>query len=347
MATLRLSVDPRAALEGDGPAGAALRTAAGILRAGGTVAFATETVYGLGANALDAGAIAKIFVAKQRPAWDPLIVHVADEAMLGQVAATIPAAARALMDQFWPGPLTLLVPRHPELPYAVTAGREKVGVRMPAHPVARALIRAAGVPVAAPSANTFGHVSPTSAAHVAADLEGRIDVILDSGETMLGLESSVVDTCEEPCILYRPGAVTLEQLRGVWPGVEVYVARAAEDTEQRAGLVSPGLGIRHYAPRARLVLVEGEAALRAALEGARDAGQRAGVMLPDEFGACAEAEVFRWGAWSDAAGLAHRLFAGLRELDGQGVEVIICPLPVDEGIGVAMVDRLRKAARPV
>jgi L-threonylcarbamoyladenylate synthase len=207
------------------------------------------------------------------------------------------------------------------------------------------------VPVAAPSANTFGHVSPTTAAHVAADLDGRIDLILDSGETALGLESSVVDTCEDPCILYRPGAVTLEQLRAVWPAVEAYVAKPEEQAlasgQQHAALVSPGLGIRHYAPRARLVLVEGEAALVAALAEARGVGQRAGGMLPDEFGAATglAAVVFRWGPWSDPSLLAHRLFAGLRELDDQGVEVIVCPLPVAEGIGVAIIDRLRKAAR--
>lgn len=348
MQTLRLFANPD--IGNEAASHTDLRIAAEVLRNGGTVAFATETVYGLGANALDAHAIAKIFAAKQRPAWDPLIVHIADEEMLAQVAASIPASARVLMRQFWPGPLTLLLPRHPGLPDAVTAGRDKVGVRMPAHPVARALIRAAGVPVAAPSANTFGHVSPTSAAHVAADLEGRIDAILDSGDTTLGLESTVVDTCEDPCMLYRPGAITLEQLQEAWPAVEVYLdqleSHAGKGETDRTALPAPGLGMRHYAPRARLVLVEGGELVQA-LEDARAAGQRAGVMLPDEFGAAAAlaAAVFAWGSWGDPSTLAHRLFAGLRTLDDQGVQLIVCPLPAAEGIGVAIVDRLRKAAR--
>ncbi len=331
-----------------------LERAAEVLRSGGTVAFATETVYGLGANALDASAVAKIFVAKQRPAWDPLIVHVADEAMLAQVAASIPASARVLIKHFWPGPLTLIVPRHPSLPAAVTAGRNKVGVRMPAHPVARALIRAAGLPLAAPSANTFGHVSPTTAAHVAADLDGRIDAILDSGETTLGLESTVVDTCQDPCMLYRPGAITLEQLREAWPAVKVYLdqpeSHAGEGERDHASLASPGLSMRHYAPHARLVLVDGddlEKGLTQSLEHARAVGQSAGVMLPDKFGAAAvlATAVFAWGPWSDLSMLAQRLFAGLRTLDDQGVQVIVCPLPDAQGIGVAIIDRLRKAAR--
>jgi L-threonylcarbamoyladenylate synthase len=358
--TLRLLVDPPAVLSADGPAApanATLALAGAILRDGGTVAFATETVYGLGANALDATAIEKIFAAKQRPAWDPLIVHIADVSMLTQVVGNIPPAARILMDHFWPGPLTLLMPRHADLPATVTAGRGKVGVRMPAHPVARALICAAGVPIAAPSANTFGHVSPTTAAHVAADLDGRIDAILDSGETTLGLESTVLDTCVDPCILYRPGAITLEQLRAVWPSVAAYADPEVEldtgDAALLSGLPSPGLGMRHYAPRARLVLVESDSArlaehLLAALHQARADDQRTGLMLPREFDPQLriESEVtYAWGAWNDPVELAQRLFAGLRALDAQCVDVIVCPVPPAEGIGAAIIDRLRKAAR--
>ncbi len=359
MQTRRLSADPQALRAPQGEAEIlsqqAILVAAEILQSGGTVAFATETVYGLGANALDAEAVGRIFAAKQRPVWDPLIVHVADERMLARVSLRIPQAARLLMDRFWPGPLTLLVPRHPDLPDAVTAGRASVGVRMPAHPVAMALLRAAGVPVAAPSANTFGHVSPTTAAHVAADLDGRIDAILDSGETMHGLESTVVDTCVEPCILYRPGALSLDQLRAVWPSIVAYVEKSGSsslrDTGEPAALPSPGLGIRHYAPRARLVLVEGadlEAEIGKALGQALARAERVGLMLPEGIGPMPlvdSAVVYRWGNWSDPALLAHRLFSGLRALDAQGAEVIICPLPEAKGIGIAMVDRLRKAAR--
>jgi L-threonylcarbamoyladenylate synthase len=341
--TLRLWLDPRAALPAE-----SLTIAAEILRSGGTVAFATETVYGLGANALDADAVAKIFLAKQRPAWDPLIVHIDGESMLAQVVSKVPPAARVLMDRFWPGPLTLLMPRQAGLLDAVTAGRANVGVRLPAHPVARALIEAAGVPVAAPSANIFGHVSPTTAAHVAADLDGRIDAILDSGETTLGLESTVLDTSVDPCILYRPGAITLDQLRAAWPSIEVYRGQAA--SADKPGLASPGLGMRHYAPRARLVLVDDKdvrEGLQKAVNEVLAGNESVGVMLPLGLGlSAAEATaVYDWGAWNDADALAHRLFAGLRALDNQGVDVILCPVPATEGIGVAIIDRLRKATR--
>jgi len=346
--TLRLAVSAEA---GAGQS-ADLAVAASILRGGGTVAFATETVYGLGANALDPSAVAKIFAAKQRPSWDPLIVHVADRTMLAQVVSSIPEAAQVLMDHFWPGPLTLLMPRHADLPDAVTAGRPRVGVRLPAHPVARALITLAGVPVAAPSANTFGHVSPTAAAHVADDLDGRIDAILDSGETAHGLESTVLDACTDPCLVYRPGAVTLEQLRAVWPATEAYIrADSTGEEPEPSAQVSPGLSVRHYAPRARLVLVEGDdlaGRLAQAVAAACESNERVGLMLPAGLALTVRAEgvrVYPWGSWDDPAELAHRLFAGLRALDDQGVQVIVCPSPKPEGLGVAILDRLRKAVR--
>ena len=262
MKTLRLAVDP-----GDlnsNSSRASISIAADILQRGGTVAFPTETVYGLGANALDPEAITKIFAAKQRPAWDPLIVHVSDREMLDYVAARVPPyAARLpnvvrLIEAFWPGPLALLLPRHPDVPPAVTAGRPLVGVRMPKHAVAHALIHAAGLPIAAPSANTFGRISPTLADHVVEDLDGRIDAILDSGETIHGLESTVVDPNEDPCIVYRPGVITLEQIRAA--GVDAVAYResgAAADAEPES-LPSPGIAARHYAPRARVILVDGE-----------------------------------------------------------------------------------------
>ncbi len=331
----------------------AIDQAAAILRAGGTVAFATETVYGLGAHALDPFAVEKIFIAKKRPAWDPLIVHVADAAMLAQVAAAIPEPAQLWMERFWPGPLTLLLPRSGGVPDAVTAGRARVGVRMPRHPVAQALLRAAGLPVAAPSANLFGHVSPTTAAHVLADLDGRIDAVLDGGPCEHGLESTVVDACEDPCIVYRPGAVTLEQLAAVWPRVQ-QLEETAPFAEPQA-LPSPGIGIRHYAPRAQLVLIEHGPAqsgdfLRAV---ASDDLEKTGVLLPEGLlGAREQAAfpprvlVFGWGAWSRPEEMAQRLFAGLRTLDARGVARIVCPLPPARGVGLALCDRLRKAARP-
>jgi L-threonylcarbamoyladenylate synthase len=325
----------------------AIARAAEILRAGGLVALPTETVYGLGANALDAHAVARIFTAKQRPAWDPVIVHVAgpilNNPMLAPLVTEIPAAARKLMEAFWPGPLTLLLPRSQAVPDAVTAGRPLVGVRMPAHPVAFRLIEEAGVPVAAPSANLFSHTSPTTAEHVLHDLDGRIDAILDAGPAIHGVESTVIDPCQSPMVIYRPGAITAEQIRAVAGEVEVHRAPLMEPGTEAAALPSPGVGIRHYAPRAKLVLVEGFAPdLEEAA--ARFAGQRVGVMLPSDWRAFEGAAVFGWGRWDSPEELAAGLYAGLRALDGAGCEVIVCPVPPGDGIGAAIRDRLRKAA---
>ncbi len=347
--TLRLRADPAHPEQW----GDAIAQAAAILRGGGTVAFATETVYGLGANALDASAVEQIFVAKQRPAWDPLIVHIADEDLLPALTTGIPVPARLWIDRFWPGPLTLLLPRSPAVPDAVTAGRSRVGIRMPRHPVAQALLRAAGIPVAAPSANRFGHVSPTTAAHVLADLDGRIDAVLDGGPCEHGLESTVVDACEDPCIVYRPGAVMLEQLRAIWPRVEAHRPVPQSEFTPEA-LPSPGVGLRHYAPRATLVLVDhgvGQVTALLRLLAAAHGG-RTGLLLPegllqpgDRARVPSGAAVFAWGHWGDPETMAHTLFTGLRALDGAGVARIVCPLPPPEGLGAALHDRLQKAAR--
>jgi L-threonylcarbamoyladenylate synthase len=353
--TLRLAVD--AADPESGSSRESIRAAAEIIRSGGTVAFPTETVYGLGANALDLEAVANIFAAKERPSWDPLIVHVSDMEMLGRVAAEVSPNATRLIESFWPGPLTLLLPRHPAIPPAVTAGRPLIGVRMPRHSVARALIRAAGLPIAAPSANRFGRISPTLARHVLEDLDGRIDAILDAGETAHGLESTVVDASGDPCIVYRPGVITLEQIRAVCPGAIAYrESEAAPETEaaEFESLPSPGVGLRHYAPRARLVLIDGggdaqKRAFAKAVLAEQSSRSRLGLMLPDAFESPAlghDALVFRWGRWDNEEELAKRLFAGLRWLDAAGATVIICPLPPARGIGVAIRDRLGKAARP-
>ncbi|WP_353068910.1 L-threonylcarbamoyladenylate synthase [Tunturibacter empetritectus] len=329
--------------------------AAEMLRAGGTVAFPTETVYGLGANALDAAAVAKIFAAKKRPAWDPVIVHVSDREML-QLVAVVSAKAEALMEAFWPGPLTLLLPRTSAVPDAVTAGRELVGVRMPAHPVALELIRSASVPVAAPSANLFGRTSPTTAAHVLEDLDGRIDAVLDGGATSVGVESTVLDV--EAMTIYRPGAVTAEMIASVAGEVTIFQSEAVELSgiaEPPESLPSPGVGLRHYAPRAKLVLVDvvSDSDLIYALNPAIERYERTsdllgdllGVMLPDDWDAHSAKYVFPWGPWGNNEVLARRLFAGLRMLDEAGATVILCPLPDANGVGLALRDRLQKAAR--
>lgn len=318
-----------------------IEQAAKILREGGTVAFPTETVYGLGANALDEAAVAKIFAAKARPSWDPLIVHVSDLEMLANVAITTTNADK-LIQHFWPGPLTLLLPRTHKVPDAVTAGRPLVGVRMPSHPLALALIRAAGVSIAAPSANRFGHTSPTTADHVLEDLDGRIDAVLDGGPTTVGVESTVLDPNQSPMLLYRPGAITPEMIEQVAGPVRIFQP-AATQQENPASLPSPGVGIRHYAPRAKLILVASEKELHQQEE--QYAGEKIGVLLPQGWTVKPSTEVFSWASWSDGQALAQRLFAGLRELDARGVTTILCPLPDASGVGLAIRDRLEKAAR--
>ncbi len=346
--TLRLKVDANN-LETQ-EAREALERAAGILRGGGLVAFPTETVYGLGANALDRAAVERIFAAKSRPAWDPVIVHVAPGAMLDGLVEEVPEGARRLMEAFWPGPLTLLLKRTRAVPDMVTAGRPLVGVRMPLHPVALELIRRAGVPVAAPSANRFGHVSPTTAEHVLDDLDGRIDAVLDAGPTLRGVESTVLDPMANPMVIYRPGAVTAELIAELAGRVEPFKSREPLREEPNEAMPSPGVGLKHYAPRARLVLVEAqveELGARLAAAASVERGERVGVMLPDGMKIAKEiaaARVYPWGRWDEPETLAHGLYAGLRELDAAGCTVILCPVPPAKGIGVAIRDRLEKAA---
>jgi L-threonylcarbamoyladenylate synthase len=271
--------------------------------------------------------------------------------MLKELVAEMSESARKLMAAFWPGPLTLLLPRSSAVPDAVTAGRPLVGVRMPAHPVALELIRRAGVPVAAPSANVFGHTSPTTAAHVLEDLDGRIDAVLDAGPTDRGVESTVLDPCQNPMIIYRPGAVTAAQIRAIAGDVELFQGDQPLAQTPQSALPSPGVGLRHYAPKARLVLIEGSEASASDLA-ARMAeavqlwpGEHVGVMLPADVSAdFPGATVIPWGRLSNPEELARTLYAGLRALDAQGCTVIVCFMPPAEGIGAAIRDRLRKAA---
>jgi len=326
--------------------------AAECLRQGGLVAFPTETVYGLGVHALDAAAVRRLFAAKDRPANDPLIVHVSsfdDVAdLLGEDLETGPySRARRLAAQFWPGPLTLVLPKSDCVPLEVTAGLGTVAIRVPAHPVARALLEAAAIPIAAPSANLFSRPSPTRAEHVLHDLDGRIDMIIDAGATTVGVESTVLDlTCAEPTVL-RPGAVTLETLRTVLPVVRL------RDAGDRSPTASPGMLSKHYAPRAPVTLFCGEpgAALAALVGRARDAsagGVRVGVLVMREdvaaFGDF-PVQLVEMGTAGDLEHVAARLYAALRQLDAAGVDVILArDITRDEGLGRAIRDRLRRAA---
>lgn len=353
--TLRLAVDPAHL---DAPAARqAIARAAEILRAGGLVALPTETVYGLGANALDSAAVTRIFAAKKRPSWDPVIVHIAgpvqQNRMLDSLVTSIPEPARKLMAAFWPGPLTLLLPRSATVPDSVTAGRPLVGIRMPAHPVAFEVIRQAGVPVAAPSANLFGHTSPTTASHVLDDLDGRIDAILDAGPTRHGVESTVLDPCQSPIVIYRPGAITAVQIRNTAGPVELFDSGHPLQSASMEARPSPGVGLRHYAPHARLILVEASLAQlpeRLAEAAASYPKELLGLMLPAELdkripGLC-DTIAFMWGRWAAPEELARNLYAGLRALDTRGCTVILCPLPPADGLGAAIRDRLHKAAHP-
>ena len=327
--------------------------AAEILRCGGTVAFPTETVYGLGANALSSEAVAKIFEAKQRPNWDPLIVHICDREMLGQVVAgKLSRVVETLSQKFWPGPLTLLLPRTTAIPDAVTAGRPLVGVRIPAHPVALELIRLAGVPIAAPSANRFGHTSPTTAEHVLADLDGRIDAVLDGGPTVVGVESTVAEVADGRIMIYRPGGTTVEMLETVIGEDRVRVYEVPQLRAEPESLPSPGVGIRHYAPRAEMSLCQIRVPFPKASENLgrwirilSERGEILGVMLPDGWDAADAQLIYGWGSWDDQSQLARRLYAGLRELDDRGASIIVAPLPGISGMGFAIQDRLMKAAK--
>ncbi len=286
-----------------------------------------------------------------------MIVHiagaVAQNPMLELLVAEIPTVAQDLMRAFWPGPLTLLLPRSEAVPDVITAGRALVGIRMPAHPVALELIRQAGVPVAAPSANIFGHISPTTAEHVLEDLDGKIEAVLDAGPTRHGVESTVLDPTQNPMMIYRPGAITARQIREIAGPVEIFKERTLSEAAEREALPSPGVGLRHYAPRARLILIEGrldELPARLAEAAMAHANARLGLMLPTELAnvdlgsTLRAAAKFAWGRWSVPEELAEKLYAGLRTLDARGCDVILCPMPEAAGIGEAIRDRLRKAA---
>ncbi|HEY3083341.1 MAG TPA: L-threonylcarbamoyladenylate synthase [Chloroflexota bacterium] len=327
------------------PTDEAIREAAEVIRAGGLVAFPTETVYGLGANALDDAAVRRVFAAKQRPADDPLIVHLASAADVGSVAAEAPAGLAELADRFWPGPLTLVLPRGPAVPKSVTAGGETVAVRVPSHPVARRLIEAAGRPIAAPSANRFARPSPTTAEHVLEDLDGRIDLVLDDGPTPLGVESTVLDLTTEPPRILRPGGVTAEQLRAVLGD------RLSASPVPAADHRSPGTAVRHYSPRARLDLFDGPSAGAAVARRAAELagrGQRVGALAfdGDPLAAALPPGVLVEPLGSEAAleEAARRLYAALRALDASGVEAIVARMPGPGGLGLALRDRLRRAA---
>lgn len=309
--------------------------AARVLRDGGLVAFATETVYGLGANALDVRTVARIFAAKQRPEFDPLIVHVADRSQVGELVAEVPALAQRLMDRFWPGPLTLVLPKREIIPDLVTAGLTDVGIRLPAHSLAQQFLRACGVPVAAPSANPFGGISPTTAQHVLDGLGEQIDLVLDGGPCAVGLESTVLRVpAQGPAQLLRAGGLTRERIEAeIGPISSGTTPASAVDAPQAA----PGMLSRHYAPGKPIQFV---ADWSSAPRGKEYGALSFRTLLPrDEFGAV---EVL--SASGNLEEAAAGFFAGMRRLDAAPVSVILAEWFPEEGLGIPLNDRLRRAA---
>jgi L-threonylcarbamoyladenylate synthase len=336
-------------VDADQPDPQTIKQAASVLCAGGLVAFPTETVYGLGANALDATAVEKIYVAKGRPANNPLIVHIASVEQLSAVAVNIPDLAWRLAAIFWPGPLTLVLKRHRDVPDTVSMGRDTVAVRMPSHPVAQALIEAAGVPVVAPSANRFTRPSATSAQHVLTDLNTRIDLVLDGGPTPIGLESTVLDVTVTPPVVLRPGGVTIEALQHHIPEVQQFQHPVAM-SDEAARPASPGMLVKHYSPEAEVLLFSGPYAtvidrMQATAQELAASGQRVGVLATDdEVGLFSNMETVTLGSTCDLNQVGQRLFSALRELDERGVDVILVRMLEPAGLGVTINDRLLRAA---
>lgn len=319
--------------------------AAEILRSGGLVGIPTETVYGLGANGLDPAAVRSIFQAKGRPQDNPLILHIPDPSWLALYCRDIPEEAWQLAKRFWPGPLTMILRRDPAVPDEVTAGLDTVGMRCPAHELCRAVITAAGVPVAAPSGNTSGRPSPTSVADMLEDMNGKIDAILDGGDCQVGVESTIIDVTADPPRLLRPGGVPLEELRAVLGEIDIDPAilrPMGEGEKPRA----PGMKYRHYAPKAPVIVVKGSPARSAQyILDHIDHSYWDGVICFDEFASWYPGHpVERLGGAVDCWENARRLFHALRAMDEAGVKRIWAQSPGTAGMGLAVVNRLDKAA---
>ena len=319
-----------------------------IIRKGGLVAFPTETVYGLGGDALNPESSKKIYAAKGRPSDNPLIVHIADKKDLYRIVRKVPEKAKKLMEAFWPGPLTMIFYKNELVPQATTGGLDTVAVRMPSDRIAAAFIRAAGGFVAAPSANVSGRPSTTTAAHVEEDLGGRIEMILDGGQAVIGLESTIVDMSVEPPVILRPGAVTKEMMEAVIGPLEVDKAIIAPDSGVKPK--APGMKYRHYAPRADLAVVEGSteaviAAINQLAEEAEAEGKRVGIIATDETKErYPKGLVLSLGARKHEEEIAQHLFEVLRDFDETDVDCIYSEAFDEASIGPAIMNRLLKAA---
>ena len=333
METLLLSAaDPHAA-----------QAAADIIKNGGLVAIPTETVYGLGANGLDPEAVAKIFIAKGRPQDNPLILHVAESAQLDTLCHSIPQSARLLAEKFWPGPMTMVLPAKDIVPESTRAGLPTVAVRCPDHPVTRQIIRLAGVPVAAPSANLSGKPSTTSAAHVLHDHNGRIDAVVDGGPSRVGVESTIIDLSEERPRLLRPGGITLEQLRSVLGEVDIDPAVLSQMAPGQAPK-APGMKYRHYAPACPVVIVSGTSEQAAAYIRANYTPGDRVLCFREELSLYEGCDPLAYGSEAEPETLSAGLFDALRVLDDPGVHMVFARCPQGDGVAFAVRNRLNKAA---
>lgn len=325
-----------------------IRCAGDILKKGGLVAFPTETVYGLGADALDAEAAAKIYQAKGRPSDNPLIIHISKWEDIERIAVDIPKEAKLLAEAFWPGPLTMILKKSAQVPDGTTGGLQTVAVRMPDHAIAKALIEAGGGFIAAPSANTSGRPSPTAAAHVAEDMDGVIDMIIDGGEVSIGLESTIVDLTEGVPTILRPGYINQTMLSNVLGQVEYDKGLLSEDSSVRPK--APGMKYRHYAPKAPLIIVEGDAEqvrrkINELVCTHHENGKRCGIIAAEESADCYQCDVIKSiGSRSEEQTIAQHLYGILREFDQSDVDVIYSESFETPQMGQAIMNRLIKAA---
>lgn len=326
-----------------------IERAGAVLSGGGLVAFPTETVYGLGGDALQKQSSEKIYAAKGRPSDNPLIVHICCMEALEKIVTEIPDKARVLAEKFWPGPLTMIFKKSDAVPYETTGGLDTVAVRMPENKIALALIRAAGGYVAAPSANTSGKPSPTLAEHVKEDLDGRIDMILDGGSACIGLESTIIDLTEQVPMLLRPGFITKEMLEQAL-GTEVLTDQTLLDGASKQPPKAPGMKYRHYAPKGELTIVSGSAcavtdAIRRMADQKRQAGEKVGIICTDETRKLYQADLIESaGSRMDEEEIARRLYAILRRFDAEQVTCIYSEAFSEKGMGQAIMNRLLKAA---
>lgn len=327
----------------DDPASPLLQEAADIIASGGTVIFPTETVYGLGADALDKSAVGKIYKAKGRPSDNPLIVHISDISFLDKVASDVPDKAYELFRRFSPGPLTVVLKRNPAIPPEISARLDTVAVRIPSHPIANALIRLSGCPIAAPSANLSGKPSPTCYDHIKDEMDGRVDMIIDGGPCDIGLESTIVSLSGERPMLLRPGAVTLSCLEDVLGDVELSPAIFSEYTGTAA---APGMKYRHYAPKAKVTIVKGnDADVTEFIKSKINLQKNCGVLCFDgEEALFCGADALSYGTPEKPETLAHNLFAALRKFDETDVSMIYARISDGDGIEMAVFNRLIKAA---